>query len=332
VDARILEAVKDDPRYAYEAYEFVCDAVTFTQDRLGRTPAAHERDGANHHVAGAELLRGCCDLAVRDFGMMAPVVFRQWGVAETDDIGNIVFNLIRLERLSRSDRDDPGPLVPPFTLTGVVAKSGKPSVIRVAAPAGKALNLSLDAAAVGSTLTPEVIVTGAKGAVLARAEPSRPNATVTTTVTPPSAEPFAVEVRDLFGTAGPRYVYRLRVVPVVPDLAATVAADRFTLTVGTPLDVPVTLVKSNGWQGPVVPYVEGLPPGVTAEPVPAKDEKTVTLRLRASSVGPPGVIRMGVVSPGVKVLRREARPAVAELPDAPPALWLTIVAPAASKP
>lgn len=107
VDARILEAVKDDPRYAYEAYEFVCDAVTFTQDRLGRKPAPQDHEDANHHVAGGELLRGCCDLAVRDFGMMAPVVFQQWGVRETDDIGNIVFNLIRLERLSRSDRDDP---------------------------------------------------------------------------------------------------------------------------------------------------------------------------------------------------------------------------------
>lgn len=107
MDARILEAVKDDPRYAYEAYEFVCDAVTFTQDRLGRAPAAHDRADANHHVAGGELLRGCCELAIRDFGMMAPVVFQQWGVRETDDIGNIVFNLIRLERLSRSDRDDP---------------------------------------------------------------------------------------------------------------------------------------------------------------------------------------------------------------------------------
>ncbi len=38
---------------------------------------------------------------------MAPVVFRQWNIRATDDIGNIVFNLIRAERLSKSDRDDP---------------------------------------------------------------------------------------------------------------------------------------------------------------------------------------------------------------------------------
>lgn len=107
MDARILEAVKDDSRYAYEAYEFVCDAVTYTQDRLGRGPRPDDPDETDHHVAAAELLRGSCDLAVREFGMMAPVVFSQWGLRETGDIGNIVFNLIRIDRLSRSESDDP---------------------------------------------------------------------------------------------------------------------------------------------------------------------------------------------------------------------------------
>ena len=107
VDAKILEAVKDDSRYAYEAYEFVCDAVTFTQDRLGRSPRPSDTEDANHHVAAVELLRGTCDLAVREFGMMAPLVFEHWGLRETEDIGRIVFNLIRIERLSQSDRDEP---------------------------------------------------------------------------------------------------------------------------------------------------------------------------------------------------------------------------------
>ena len=75
MDAKILEAVKDDSRYAYEAYEFVCDAVTYTQDRLGRSPRPSDSEDANHHVAAVELLRGTCDLAVREFGMMAPLVF-----------------------------------------------------------------------------------------------------------------------------------------------------------------------------------------------------------------------------------------------------------------
>jgi uncharacterized repeat protein (TIGR04138 family) len=75
LDSRILELCRDDPRFAYEAYEFVSDAVTFTQNRLGRHPADRGDDADDRHVSGAELLRGVCELAVREFGMMAPVVF-----------------------------------------------------------------------------------------------------------------------------------------------------------------------------------------------------------------------------------------------------------------
>ncbi len=104
MDSRIVELIRDDPRYAYEAYEFVCDAVSFTQERLGR--AAGRPEDATH-VSGAELLRGACELAVREFGMMAPVVFRQWGLRTTDDFGALVFKLIRADLLSKSDQDDP---------------------------------------------------------------------------------------------------------------------------------------------------------------------------------------------------------------------------------
>ena len=105
MDPKILELTRDDPRYAYEAYEFVCEAVGFTQDRLGRTDIEAGED--ENHVSGEELLRGACAMAVRDFGMMAPVVFRRWGVRTTDDFGALVFKLIEAGRLSRSDEDDP---------------------------------------------------------------------------------------------------------------------------------------------------------------------------------------------------------------------------------
>ena len=107
MDPKIQDVIREDPRYPFEAYEFVCEAVTFTQERLGRVPDEEDDPEADYHVTGEELLRGACELAVEEFGMMAPVVFRQWGVRATDDVGNLVFNLIRAERLSRSDRDDP---------------------------------------------------------------------------------------------------------------------------------------------------------------------------------------------------------------------------------
>ncbi len=106
MDGKIWDVVRADPRYAYEAYEFLCDAVAFTQDGLGRCPHDDDDPEADYHVGGHELARGATNLAVREFGMMAPVVFRHWGIRTTADIGEIVFNLIKAERLSQSDRDD----------------------------------------------------------------------------------------------------------------------------------------------------------------------------------------------------------------------------------
>jgi uncharacterized repeat protein (TIGR04138 family) len=107
VNPKLLELIKEDPRYMYEAYEFICDTVTFTQGQLGRKPRDGQQEPAeNHHVSGSELARGACDLAIREFGLMASTVFKMWGVNASDDIGEIVFNLIELELLSKSDRDN----------------------------------------------------------------------------------------------------------------------------------------------------------------------------------------------------------------------------------
>jgi len=108
VEQTILDLTREDPRFAYEAYVFVADAVSHTQAQLGRRPSdgPDEEDEPDHHVSGAELLRGACDLAVREFGMMAPVVFRHWGIRTTDDFGDLVFKLIKAGQLSKSDRDD----------------------------------------------------------------------------------------------------------------------------------------------------------------------------------------------------------------------------------
>ncbi len=107
MDPRILDLCRKPPHFAYEAYEFVCEAVTFTMKRLGRGGAEGGKAGGDQHVSGEELLRGVCDLAVREFGLMAPVVFKQWGVRRTDDVGAMVFDLIKVELLSKSDRDAP---------------------------------------------------------------------------------------------------------------------------------------------------------------------------------------------------------------------------------
>ena len=102
----IVEIVRKDPRYMSEAYEFMFEALNYTQKMLGRTPGEAERNpGPQHHVSGPELLHGCCAYARSEFGLMARTVFYQWGLHRTSDIGEIIFNLIDAELLCKTETD-----------------------------------------------------------------------------------------------------------------------------------------------------------------------------------------------------------------------------------
>src|SRR5262245_38941960 len=105
--SRLAEVVRNDPRYAIEAYEFLYAALGYTQRMLGREPPEGKRNspGPEHHVSGPELLAGARELALREFGMMARTVFRMWGINRTADFGEIVFNLVDASLMSVSASD-----------------------------------------------------------------------------------------------------------------------------------------------------------------------------------------------------------------------------------
>jgi uncharacterized repeat protein (TIGR04138 family) len=104
--ARLADVVQRDPRYAYEAYEFVFAALSHTQKLLGRVPADDGSvPGPQYHVSGRELVQGIRDLALREFGLMARIVFRMWGINRTEDFGDIVFNLVQDNLMSTTDQD-----------------------------------------------------------------------------------------------------------------------------------------------------------------------------------------------------------------------------------
>ncbi len=103
--AALAEIVRRDPKYAYEAYEFLFGALHHTQKLLGRPPRPDEEESPENHVSGRQLLDGIRDLALREFGMMARTVFAQWGIHRTDDFGEIVFNLVEGGLMSRTAED-----------------------------------------------------------------------------------------------------------------------------------------------------------------------------------------------------------------------------------
>lgn len=84
-----------DPRYKIESYNFVMAALNHTVSKLK----------VKRHISAAELLEGIKDFASDQFGPMGKTVIEFWGVRNTLDFGNIVFNLIQARLLGKTPED-----------------------------------------------------------------------------------------------------------------------------------------------------------------------------------------------------------------------------------
>jgi len=89
-----------DPRYTRGAYAFVREALDFTQKLIGK-----EARGQIRHVSGQELLDGIRQFALQQFGPMAATVFDDWGITNCRDFGEIVFNMVEIGLLAKTDKD-----------------------------------------------------------------------------------------------------------------------------------------------------------------------------------------------------------------------------------
>jgi uncharacterized repeat protein (TIGR04138 family) len=101
LEDKIQAVRKRDRRFSRHAYYFVLDALDFTMTQLGR----EQLTGEERHVGGRELVIGIKEYASDQFGPMAALVFERWGVRRSGDFGEIVFNLIDAELLSRRPSD-----------------------------------------------------------------------------------------------------------------------------------------------------------------------------------------------------------------------------------
>jgi uncharacterized repeat protein (TIGR04138 family) len=92
---RVQQICKVNPRYKADAYEFVMQALTFSQKKFTRAG----------HISGKELLEGIKDLGLELYGPMARTVFAHWGITTTSDFGQIVFIMIEQGLMRKDDRD-----------------------------------------------------------------------------------------------------------------------------------------------------------------------------------------------------------------------------------
>lgn len=92
--------VRSDPRYQRDAYVFLRDALDFTTKQQKKTKGTSIR-----HVTGPELLEGLRQYALKEFGPLVMTVFDSWGIHSSEDIGNMVFNLIGAGIFGKTEDD-----------------------------------------------------------------------------------------------------------------------------------------------------------------------------------------------------------------------------------
>jgi uncharacterized repeat protein (TIGR04138 family) len=111
----LAKLLKKDRRYKFDAYVFVFEALTYAQKVLGmgdqrtsdeeeaQQPATDKR--AERHLTGQQLCEAIRQFALEQFGYMAKCVLNSWGVHNTGDLGNIVFNLIEIKQMKKTRHD-----------------------------------------------------------------------------------------------------------------------------------------------------------------------------------------------------------------------------------
>lgn len=113
---RLSETAKKDGRYKVDAYLFVQQALAFAQFEMGMgRPRPFGVEGEDEdqlsepppeaHLTGQQLCEAIRVYAADVYGMLAKAVLNSWGVYTTADFGEIVYKLIEIGEMSKSETD-----------------------------------------------------------------------------------------------------------------------------------------------------------------------------------------------------------------------------------
>jgi uncharacterized repeat protein (TIGR04138 family) len=108
----IVELMRRDRRFRPDAYRFVFEALRFGQEELGLGQSASSGDEDDpeaeeevRHVTGQQLCEAIRRYALQQYGPLAKHVLNHWGVRSTGDFGELVFNLIDVGQMKKTESD-----------------------------------------------------------------------------------------------------------------------------------------------------------------------------------------------------------------------------------
>ena len=112
-----------DRRYPLEAYIFVREGLAYASNvlNLGNETTVEEPEPElqleldatqeelmplkERHLTGQELCDAIRVYAINEFGYMARLVLEKWGITQTQDFGNVVYNMIEVGLMKKSAND-----------------------------------------------------------------------------------------------------------------------------------------------------------------------------------------------------------------------------------
>jgi len=101
--------------YSLEAYSFVLKAVEYSMRKLKK----------RRHIRGIELVNNLVDLAIDMFGPLTIEVLNDWNVKEAEDIGRIVFDLVEVKLLRKTENDSMSDFDNSIDMAGIFRKKFK---------------------------------------------------------------------------------------------------------------------------------------------------------------------------------------------------------------
>ena len=99
----IFQLLQSDLRYQLHAYQFVRDSLAYAQEVLPNDESEAEIEP---HLTGQELCEAIRLFAIDQFGYMSKTVLNNWGIQGTNDFGEIVYNLIDIGMMKKSETDE----------------------------------------------------------------------------------------------------------------------------------------------------------------------------------------------------------------------------------